>query len=71
MDYRHLKGLRPQSYDPLVDASDWQAVIQVMEGMRQKVTAEAAACPTHDSFFPDKPEETAPARGWVQRRQAV
>ena len=67
----HGMGLRPRSYDPLVDTSDWQEVIKVMQGMRQKVAAEAAACPTHDSFFPEKPEESAPARGWVQRRQAV
>ena len=63
----HGMGLRPQSYDPLVDASDWQEVIKVMQGMRQKVAADAAAAPTHDSFFPEKPEATAPARGWVQR----
>jgi tryptophan 7-halogenase len=64
----HGMGLRPQSYDPLVDASDWQEVIRVMQGMRQKVAADAAAAPTHDSFFPEKPEATAPARGWVQRQ---
>ena len=67
----HGMGLEPQSYDPLVDASDWQEVIKVMQGMRQKVAADAAAAPTHDSFFPEQPEATAPARGWVQRRQAV
>ena len=65
----HGMGLRPQSYDPLVDASDWQEVIKVMQGMRQKVAADAAAAPTHDSFFPEQPEATAPARGWVQRGQ--
>ena len=67
----HGMGLRPQSYDPLVDASDWQEVIKVMQGMRQKVAADTAAAPTHDSFFPDKPEATAPVSGWVQRRQVV
>ena len=67
----HGMGLRPQSYDPLVDASDWQEVIRVMQGMRQKVAADAAAAPTHDSFFPEKPDATAPARGWVQRQRVV
>jgi tryptophan 7-halogenase len=66
----HGMGLRPQSYDPLVDASDWQEVMRVMQGMRKKVAADAAAAPTHDSFFPATPEAAAPARGWVQRRQA-
>jgi len=66
----HGMGLRPQSYDPLVDASDWQAVMHVMQSMKQKVAAEVAACPSHDSFFPNKPEDSAPVSGWVQRRQA-
>jgi tryptophan halogenase len=69
----HGMGLRPLSYDPLVDASDWQAVMKVMAGMRQKIAADVAAAPTHDSFFPEKPDPSiAPARGWVQRsRQAI
>jgi hypothetical protein len=33
--------------------------------MRQKVAADTAAAPTHDSFFPEKPE------AYVQRRQVV
>jgi tryptophan halogenase len=66
----HGMGLRPQSYDPLVDASDWQEVMKVMQGMRHKVAAEAAAAPTHDSFFPEQPAATASARGGVQRRHA-
>ena len=67
----HGMGLEPQSYDPLVDASDWQEVIKVMQGMRQKVAADTAAMPTHDSFFPELFEATPPAGGSVQRRQAV
>jgi tryptophan 7-halogenase len=67
----HGMGLKPQSYDPLVDASDWQEVIRVMQGMRQKVAADTAAAPTHDSFFPERPEQTGSARGWVPRRQVV
>jgi tryptophan halogenase len=66
----HGMGLRPQTYDPLVDASDWQEVIKVMQGMRQKVAADTAAAPTHDSFFPENVAASAPARGRVQHQQA-
>lgn len=57
-------GLRPQSYDPLIDASDWEQVKQVMAGMRQNVAAAVSAAPSHDSFFPDQPRKTQPAAGW-------
>ena len=58
-------GLRPRIYDPLVDATDWEEVKRVMAAMRQKVAAEAASAPLHDSFFPEKPrEDIAPAKGW-------
>jgi tryptophan halogenase len=69
----HGMGLVPQSYDPLVEASDWEKIKVVMQGMRQKVAAEVAAMPTHDSFFPDKPRgDIMPARGWTRvARQAV
>jgi tryptophan 7-halogenase len=67
----HGMGLLPQSYDPLVDASDWEEVRRVMAGMRQRIAAEVAAAPAHDSFFPDQPaEHIMPARGWVPRLQA-
>ena len=66
----HGMGLVPQSYDPLVDASDWDKVQQVMIGMRRRIASEVAACPTHDSFFPDRPRETTPARGWKQVERA-
>jgi len=66
----HGMGLVPQSYDPLVDASDWDKVQQVMMGMRRRIATEVAACPTHDSFFPDRPREIAPARGWQQVERA-
>lgn len=63
----HGMGLRPQMYDPLVDACDWKQVREIMEGMRRKIASEVAACPSHDSFFPDKPRtDIMPARGWVQ-----
>jgi tryptophan halogenase len=57
-------GLRPLSYDPLVDATDWEQVKQVMAGMRQNVAAATAAAPSHDSFFPEQPRSTQPAVGW-------
>jgi tryptophan 7-halogenase len=61
----HGMGLRPRSYDPLVDASDWEQVKQVMTAMRQNIAATVAAAPSHDSFFPDRPREPIlPARGW-------
>jgi tryptophan 7-halogenase len=63
----HGMGLRPQSYDPLVDASNWPEVLKVMQGMRQKVASEVAAAPPHDSFFPEKPEAIGPLHGWVPR----
>jgi tryptophan halogenase len=62
-------GLRPEYYDPLTDASDWAQVKQAMQGMRQRIAADVAAAPTHDSFFPDIPQATAPARGWQTRPQ--
>jgi tryptophan halogenase len=67
----HGMGLKPQSYDPLVDASDWQEVTRVMQGMRQKVATDTAAAPTHDSFFPEQIEAAQPAGGWAPRRQAI
>jgi len=57
-------GLRPTSYDPLADASDWEQVQQVMANLQKKIAADVAASPSHDSFFPDKPRETLPATGW-------
>jgi len=60
-------GLRPQCYDPLTDASDWEQVKQAMLAMRQRIAADVTAAPTHDSFFPDTPNATAPARGWQTR----
>jgi tryptophan halogenase len=68
----HGMGLRPASYDPLADASDWQEVMKVMAGMRHRIAADVAAAPTHDSFFPEQPDTSiAPAHGWVQRQRQV
>lgn len=64
-------GLRPQSYDPLVDATNWEETQRVMASLRKNVAAQVAVAPTHDSFFPDTPRETAPARGWTSARQVA
>jgi tryptophan halogenase len=57
-------GLRPRSYDPLVDAVNWQQVLEVMANLRRKTESDVARAPLHDSFFPEAPRETAPAPGW-------
>jgi tryptophan halogenase len=67
----HGMGLRPQSYDPLVDASDWQEVIKVMQGMRQKVAADTAAARRMTASFRTNPKRPHRCSGWVQRRQVV
>lgn len=58
-------GIEPRSYDPLVDAMNWEQVKQVMAKLKEKSTHDLSKAPLHDSFFPDKPRETAPARGWT------
>jgi tryptophan halogenase len=44
-------GVTPRDYDPLVDTIDFEQVKRVMLAISQKVNADAAAAPTHDSFF--------------------
>ena len=44
-------GLIPRDYDPLVDAVDFEQVKRLMLAISQKITADVAAAPTHDSFF--------------------
>jgi tryptophan halogenase len=44
-------GVIPRDYDPLVDTVDFEQVKRVMLAISQKVSADAAASPTHDSFF--------------------
>jgi tryptophan halogenase len=44
-------GVAPRDYDPLVDTVDFEQVKRVMLAISQKVSADAAAAPTHDSFF--------------------
>jgi len=44
-------GVTPRDYDPLVDTVDFEQVKRVMLTISQKITADVAAAPTHDSFF--------------------
>jgi tryptophan 7-halogenase len=44
-------GVVPRDYDPLVDTIDFEQVKRVMLAISQKTSADAAAAPTHDSFF--------------------
>jgi tryptophan halogenase len=44
-------GVLPRDYDPLVDTVDFEQVKRAMLALSQKVTADVAAAPTHDSFF--------------------
>ena len=41
----------PRDYDPLVDTVDFEQVKRLMLAISQKVSADVAAAPTHDSFF--------------------
>jgi tryptophan halogenase len=45
-------GVVPRDYDPLVDTIDYEQVKRVMLAINQKISADTAAAPTHDSFFP-------------------
>ena len=44
-------GIVPRDYDPLVDVVDFEQVKRLMLAVSQKVAADVAAAPTHDSFF--------------------
>jgi tryptophan 7-halogenase len=44
-------GVVPRDYDPLVDVADFEQVKKAMLGTHQKVAADLAAAPGHDSFF--------------------
>jgi tryptophan halogenase len=55
-------GISPRDYDPLVDTVDFEQVKRVMLAVSQKVSADAAAAPTHDSFFAQANAKLAGAR---------
>jgi tryptophan halogenase len=44
-------GILPRDYDPLVDSVDFEHVKRLMGALSQKIAADVAAAPTHDSFF--------------------
>jgi tryptophan halogenase len=55
-------GVVPRDYDPLVDTVDYEQVKRLMLAISQKVSADTAAAPTHDSFFPKANARLASAR---------
>jgi tryptophan halogenase len=55
-------GVIPRDYDPLVDTIDYEQVKRVMLAISQKVSADTAAAPTHDSFFAQANARLATAR---------
>ncbi|HEV8442023.1 MAG TPA: tryptophan halogenase family protein [Steroidobacteraceae bacterium] len=44
-------GVVPRDYDPLVDTVDFEQVKRLMLALSQKISADTAAAPSHDSFF--------------------
>jgi tryptophan halogenase len=62
-------GVVPQDYDPLVDTIDYEQVKRLMLAISQKVTADTAAAPTHDSFFAQANARLAGARKAVAAAQ--
>ncbi len=55
-------GVTPRDYDPLVDTVDFEQVKRLMLAISQKVSADSAAAPTHDSFFAQANSKLASAR---------
>jgi tryptophan 7-halogenase len=55
-------GVIPRDYDPLVDTVDFEQVKRLMAVFNQKVAADAAAAPSHDSFFAQANSKLASAR---------
>ena len=55
-------GVIPRDYDPLVDSVDFEQVKRLMHAISQKVIADVAAAPTHDSFFAAANAKLAGAR---------
>jgi tryptophan 7-halogenase len=55
-------GVIPRDYDPLVDTVDFEQVKRLMGAFNQKVAADTAAAPSHDSFFAQAKSKLASAR---------
>jgi tryptophan halogenase len=63
-------GVIPRDYDPLVDTVDFEQVKRVMLAISQKIAADAAAAPSHDSFFAQANARLASARRAASVAQA-
>jgi tryptophan 7-halogenase len=63
-------GCTPRDYDPLVDTVDFEQVKRLMLAISQKVSADVAAAPTHDSFFATANARIAGARKSAAAAQA-
>jgi len=64
-------GVTPRDYDPLVDTVDFEQVKRLMLAISQKVSADAAAAPSHDSFFAQANARVAGARKAAAAAQAT
>ena len=64
-------GVVPADYDPLVDTIDYEQVKRLMLAISQKVTADTAAAPTHDSFFAQANARLAGMRKAVASAQSA
>jgi tryptophan 7-halogenase len=64
-------GIIPSDYDPLVDTIDYEQVKRLMLAISQKVTADTAAAPTHDSFFAQANARLASVRKAVASVQSA
>jgi tryptophan halogenase len=64
-------GVVPRDYDPLVDTVDFEQVKRLMLAITQKVSADVAAAPTHDSFFAQANAKLAGARKAAAAAQAA
>jgi tryptophan halogenase len=64
-------GCTPRDYDPLVDTVDFEQVKRLMVAISQKVSADVAAAPSHDSFFAQANAKLAGARKAAAAVQAA
>jgi tryptophan halogenase len=64
-------GVVPRDYDPLVDTTDFEQVKRLMLAISQKINADTAAAPTHDSFFAQANARLAGARKAVAAAQSA
>jgi tryptophan 7-halogenase len=53
-------GIMPADYNPLVDTVDFQQVQGIMNELRNRIAADVARAPSHDSFFRAPARKTAP-----------